>query len=75
MPREYKRQHEQYERYGTQVWVQKRSKGNERQFSLCENCAVVSSCNRVVGLGNFCDATKMTVLVWECPAFRSIHDE
>ena len=74
MPREYKRRHEQYERYGTQVWVQKRSKGRVREFSLCQVCTELNSCNRVIGLGNFCEATQMTVVAWECPLFKSTHD-
>ena len=75
MAREYKRHHEEYERYGTRVWVQKRSKGREREYSLCQTCTKLNDCNRVLGLGNFCEATKMTVAVWECPLFQSMHDE
>ena len=75
MAREYKRQIEQYERDGVEVWVQKRSKGKERQFSLCQTCAELNTCKRVEGLGNFCKATKMTVVVWECPIFRVMSDE
>ena len=72
MAREYKRQIEQYARAGVEVWVQKRSKGKERQFSLCQTCTKLNECNRVVGLGNFCTATKMTVVVWTCPEFEEM---
>jgi len=72
MTREYKRQIEQYERDGVEVWVQKRSKGKEREFSLCQTCAKLNDCNRVIGLGNFCKATEMTVVVWTCPLFEEM---
>jgi len=75
MARDYKRQVVQYERYGAEVSVQKRSKGKEQQFSLCQTCASLNGCNRVVGLGNFCKATQMTVVVWECPNFISMCNE
>ena len=75
MVRDYKRQIIQYERYGTEVYVQKRSQGKEREYSLCQTCASLKTCNRVVGLGNFCKTTQMTVVVWECPNFISMCNE
>ena len=75
MAREYKRQHMQYKREGVEVWVQKRSKGKERTYSLCQTCAELNTCTRVIGLGNFCKATQMSVVVWTCPLFRSMYDE
>jgi len=74
--RQYKRQ---YVLDGEQ-WVQKRAQGKSGNYSLCEGCALnkpdsPEQCKRVIGLGNFCQATKMLVVVWQCPSFIEREEE
>jgi len=62
------------------AWVQKRSIGKEKGYNLCENCKLFKpgrpdNCTRVIGLGNFCAALKMVVVVWSCPEFKVVSDE
>jgi len=61
------------------VWTQKRSVGKEKGYNLCENCRFFKpgspeNCKRVIGLGNFCKATNMVVVVWSCPLFEVADD-
>jgi len=56
-------------------WMQKRSIGKEKGYNLCEGCGIRGGCKRVAGLGNFCTATKMVVVVWQCPEFKGVGDE
>jgi len=68
------RQYVQYADNGVMTWVQKRSRGKQKNHSLCEGCALnkpdsPEQCARVIGLNNFSEATKMVVIVWQCPLF------
>lgn len=64
------RQHIEHE--GT--WMQRRSQGKAKGYSLCENCGLKDNCRRVIGLGNFCTAMKMVVVVWSCPEFEQVNE-
>lgn len=61
------------------TWMQKRSRGKAKGYRLCENCrfdkpGAPENCNRAIGLENFCEALKMVVVVWSCPAFEVIDE-
>ena len=74
MARKYKRQYVQHEGR----WMQKRAKGKAGSYNLCEACALyrpdddATNCKRAIGLRNFCIATDMIVVVWECPDFGTM---
>lgn len=76
MTKQYKRRHIKM----GDSWVQVRANGKHKSYSLCEGCALnkpeaAEQCKRVIGLGNFCKATKMVVVVWQCPNFIEKEEE
>ena len=73
----YKRKHIQTQQWGVDTWVQKRSRGKHDDYALCTHCALnkpnqPEQCRRLIGLGNFSEATKMMVVVWQCPEFEEV---
>ena len=60
-------------------WMQKRAQGKIESYDLCANCVLRDAepypCKKVMGMANFCTATKVSILIWACPEFEAIEAE